>query len=188
MHILEKIFDLFDRRGGEAYFGEPVSQLEHALQTAALAEAAGAPEALILAGLLHDIGHLLHKLPENIANQGVDARHETIGAAWLSRYFPAGVADPVRLHVAAKRYLCATDNAYFARLSAASVQSLALQGGPMTEAEVREFETLPSARAGVQLRLWDDMAKIVGQKTPGLSQYRTLLEQFLLHPAPEPKE
>lgn len=178
MNVVDEIFDLFERHGGEAYFGEPVSQLEHALQTAFQAEQAGAPDSLIAAALLHDIGHLLHKLPEGIADQGIDAKHERIGGAWLAKYFPPAVAEPAKLHVAAKRYLCATDQGYFACLSTASVQSLALQGGPMNAEEIRRFEIRPFSPEGVQLRRWDDLAKLIGWQTPGLPHYYPLLEKL----------
>ncbi|MBO0726527.1 MAG: HD domain-containing protein [Blastocatellia bacterium] len=170
--------ELFERRGGAAYFGEPVSQLEHALQTAFQAEQEDVPGALVAAALLHDIGHLLHKLPEDIADRGVDGRHERIGAAWLARYFPPAVTEPIRLHVAAKRYLGAVDAAYQRQLSAASIQSLALQGGPMSADEVREFEASAYASLGVRLRRWDDLAKAVGLKTQGLAKYQSLLEKL----------
>src|ERR1044071_1832038 len=102
MNVVDEIFDLFARRGGEAYFGEPVSQLEHALQTALQAERANAPDGLIVAALLHDIGHLLHKLPEDIADQGIDAKHERVGGGWLAKYVSTAVAETVKLHVTAK--------------------------------------------------------------------------------------
>jgi phosphonate degradation associated HDIG domain protein len=178
VNIVDEIIELFARRGGGAYFGEPVSQLEHALQTAIQAEQEGAVDALIAAALLHDIGHLLHKLPEDIADNGIDGRHEQVGAIWLARYFPAAVTEPIRLHVAAKRYLCAVDGEYRRRLSAASIRSLALQGGPMSDEEVREFEAAPYASEGLRLRQWDDLAKVVGLKTPGLPQYKPLLEKL----------
>jgi phosphonate degradation associated HDIG domain protein len=176
--IVDEIIELFARRGGDVYFGEPVSQLEHALQTAFQAEQEGASDKLIAAALLHDIGHLLHKLPEDIADRGVDARHEQVGAMWLARYFPAAVTEPIRLHVAAKRYLCAIDDEYQHGLSAASIRSLALQCGPMSDEEVREFEASPYAREGARLRRWDDLAKVVGSKAPGLPQYQSLLEKL----------
>ena len=178
MNVVDEIFDLFARRGEEAYFGEPVSQLEHALQTAFQAEQANAPDSLIAAALLHDIGHLLHKLPEDIADQGIDAKHESIGGGWLARHFSAAVAEPVKLHVAAKRYLCATDKAYLAGLSPASVQSLTLQGGQMSLEEIRQFETWPCASQSLQLRRWDDLAKLAGRPTPSILQYQSLLEKL----------
>ena len=140
MAIVDEIVQLFKAKGSDAYFGENVSQLEHALQAAHFAEAENAPSSLIVAALLHDVGHLLHDLPENIADKGIDTKHEELGEAWLAKYFAAEVYQPVRLHVAAKRYLCATDKSYLDTLSPASVQSLHLQGGPMTEAELDDFE------------------------------------------------
>jgi phosphonate degradation associated HDIG domain protein len=176
MGIVEEIVALFERRGAEAYFGEAVSQLEHALQAAHQAVRENASNALVVAALLHDVGHLLHDLPEDVADGGVDARHEEVGETWLARHFGPEVTEPVRLHVAAKRYLCATDPEYCARLSPASVQSLALQGGPFGEAEVREFERHPYFREAVRLRRWDDAAKVPGLEVPGLEAYRGRLE------------
>src|ERR1700757_2261608 len=126
MSIVDHIFTLFERRGHAAYFGEAVSQLEHALQTAHQADQKGAPDYLIIAALLYDLGHLLHGMPEDIAALGVDGQHQEIGAAWLSRHFNTAVTEPIRLHVAAKRYLCAVDTQYHQQLSPASVHSLAL--------------------------------------------------------------
>ena len=170
------IFEIFAARGSEAYFGEPVSQLEHALQTAWHAERDGAPPWLVVAALLHDIGHLLHGLPEHIAELGIDARHEDVGHAWLAQFFGPEITAPVRMHVDAKRYLCATDPEYLQLLSPASVESLRLQGGPFTEAEARAFEQQPFAREAVRLRRWDDLAKVPGMDVPGLEHYRTLIE------------
>jgi predicted HD phosphohydrolase len=129
---VERILALYRDRGARAYLGEPVSLAEHALQTAAIAERSGAPGQLVAAALVHDVGHLLRASSQNCAGAGVDDRHEELGSAFLARYFPQAVSEPVRLHVAAKRYLCATDPEYFKRLSAASVVSLGLQGGPMS--------------------------------------------------------
>ena len=178
MSIVDEIIELFARRGGGVYFGEPVSQLEHALQTAFQAEQEGASDTLIAAALLHDIGHLLHKLPEDIADSGIDGWHEQVGAMWLSRYFPAAVTEPIRLHVAAKRYLCAVDSEYRRQLSTASIQSLALQGGSMSEGAARDFEAMPYVREAVRLRRWDDQAKVIGWKAPDLTQYQLLLEKL----------
>src|SRR5262249_50966907 len=129
--VADTVADFFARSGGELYLGEPVTQREHALQCASLAERSGAPQALVIAALLHDLGHLLHTRPESPADGGVDGLHEVVGQRWLSRFFGPEVTEPVRLHVDAKRYLCATDPEYLNALSPASRQSLALQGGPL---------------------------------------------------------
>jgi phosphonate degradation associated HDIG domain protein len=167
---------IMERRGGEAYLGEAVSQLEHALQAAWFATQANGSPTLVAAALLHDIGHLLHDLPENVAGQGIDTRHEDAGYDWLIERFGPTVADPVRSHVAAKRYLCAVEPEYLTRLSPTSVQSLALQGGPFAEVEVREFEQLPFYREAVRLRRWDDAAKRPGFAVPALDTYSALLD------------
>jgi phosphonate degradation associated HDIG domain protein len=159
------------RRRGQDHYGEGVSQQEHALQAAWLAERQGAPPALIVAALLHDIGHLLHDLPEDVADQDVDTEHESLGSAWLSQYFGVEVSDPVRLHVAAKRYLCAVEPGYLDQLSAASQQSLALQGGPLDAAAAAAFRAAPGADAAIALRRWDDEAKVIGLATPGLDHF-----------------
>lgn len=176
MQISGPIFELFAAKGGDAYFGEPVSQLEHALQAAYHAERDGAPAWLIVAALLHDAGHLLHDLPEHIADLGMDARHEDLGHAWLAQYFGPEITAPVRMHVDAKRYLCATDSEYLQLLSPASVQSLQLQGGPFSQDEARAFEQQPFAREAVRLRRWDDRAKVPGMRVPGLEHYRAMIE------------
>ena len=176
MSIVDTIFTLFQRRGHAAYFGEPVSQLEHALQTAHQADQRGAPDYLIAAALLHDIGHLLHGMPDDIAALGVDGQHQEIGAAWLVRHFTIAVTEPIRLHVAAKRYLCSVEDQYRQQLSPASVQSLALQGGVMDAAEVQHFKRWGWWCEAVWLRRLDDAAKIPGLQVPGLEHYRTLLQ------------
>jgi phosphonate degradation associated HDIG domain protein len=175
-HIVDHIMEIFAAKGGAAYFGEPVSQLEHALQAAYHAERENAPHWLVAAALLHDIGHLLHDMTEHVADLGIDARHEDLGHAWLARHFGPEVTAPVRMHVDAKRYLCATDAEYLGLLSPASVQSLQLQGGPFTAAEARAFEQRPFAREALRLRRWDDLAKVPGMRVPGLEHYRATIE------------
>lgn len=175
MTTIDTILEMFAIAGQAAYFGEAVSQTEHALQSAHLAVEAGADDKLVVAALLHDIGHLMRGLPEDIAQHGIDDTHEDIGAAWLDQHFGPCVSDPVRLHVAAKRYLCAVDPAYILSLSPASQLSLRLQNGPFTPAEARAFENETHFAAAVALRRWDDAAKVPGLNVPGLDAYRRLL-------------
>ncbi len=175
MTIVDEIVNLFATRGAAAYHGEEVSQEEHALQAADLAARQGAPDALVVAALLHDVGHLLDGQDEDLADRGLDGRHEEAGCAWLSRHFGPEVTEPIRLHVAAKRYLCAVDPKYRAGLSPASLRSLELQGGPMTPAEVAAFEDGAFFRDAVRLRHWDDAAKVPGLAVPGPSHYRDRL-------------
>jgi phosphonate degradation associated HDIG domain protein len=182
--VVPAVVRLFTERGSTAYIGEAVSQTEHALQTAWAAEKAGAGSALIAAALLHDVGHLLHGLPEDCVDTGVDDRHEELGARWLRRYFKSEVVEPVRLHVPAKRYLCATEPGYLERLSPASRLSLQLQGGVFTAAEVEAFEAQPHARAALALRRWDEEAKVVGLETPGLEHFMPHLEICLVRAHP----
>ena len=173
--IVDQLIELLLTKGTRQYGGERVSQCEHALQTAALAEQEKASPALIAAALLHDIGHLLHEEGEQPALRGIDDQHEAIGADYLLPAFGPAVADPVRLHVPAKRYLCATDPGYFACLSPGSVRSLALQGGPFTPDEAAEFRALPFAADAIRVRQWDEAAKVPGLETPTLEQYRATL-------------
>ena len=175
-----RILRLFRDHGDEGYFGENVSQTEHALQTAWAAEKAGAGAALIAAALLHDVGHLLHHLGEDCARQGIDDCHEDLGARFVQRYFGPDVSEPIRLHVPAKRFLCAVEAGYRARLSEASLQSLKLQGGPFTKLEVEQFRQDPHGEAALVLRRWDEEAKIVGLATPGLVHFRPYLEAALV--------
>ena len=176
--IADEIVALY-RLKGEMSYGEGVSMNAHGLQAALLAEQEEAGNALIVAALLHDVGHLLHDLPEDIADRGVDTEHESIASAWLSQYFPPAVSEPVRLHVAAKRYLCATEPEYFGGLSQASVMSLELQGGPMSPEEVAHFAAEPFAEAAVRLRRWDDLAKRTDLATPDFTHYRPMIEAAL---------
>lgn len=174
------ILDKFRNRGHSNYGGEAITQLEHALQAATLAEQAGAAPALIAASLLHDVGHLLHDLPEDAPDDGLDDEHEQLGAAWLYEHFQPALVEPVRLHVAAKRYLCAVDPVYASQLSGPSMQSLVLQGGPMTPAQARHFEEHPHFRAAIDLRRWDEAAKIPHQPTPPLEHFVPYLQASLL--------
>jgi phosphonate degradation associated HDIG domain protein len=177
--LIAEIARLFARRGSEMYSGEPVTQTEHALQTAWQAQQNGAEPALVTAALLHDVGHLLHDLGEDCAEEGIDDRHEALGAEWLARHFGADVVEPVRLHVAAKRYRCAVDPAYHARLSDASRLSLRLQGGPFTESQARHFEQHPHFQEAVRLRLWDEEAKIPDLETPSLERFLDVVRQAI---------
>jgi phosphonate degradation associated HDIG domain protein len=174
--IADDIFAIYNSRGSAAYFGEPVSVTEHGLQAAYLAQAESAPAALILAALLHDIGHLIVDAPDDIAEWTDDEHHERIGGGWLARRFGPQVSQPVRLHVPAKRYLCATRPEYFDKLSPASVLTLKLQGGLMTATEVTAFEAEPFFREALRVREWDDRGKIPGLKTPDMASYRGLIE------------
>jgi phosphonate degradation associated HDIG domain protein len=177
--FLDSTLALFAERGGAAYFGEAVSQTEHALQAAALAEQAGGGPALVTAALLHDVGHLLHPLDEARVSFALDDHHEGLGGRWLERFFGPDVTEPVRLHVPAKRYLCAAEVGYLGLLTPASLASLRLQGGAMTPAEADAFRRLPHAEAAVAIRRWDDLAKQPGLATPGLDHFRPHLEAAL---------
>jgi gamma-butyrobetaine dioxygenase len=166
----ETIGDLFAGPGARDHLGEPVPIGEHMLQAGALAEAAGAEGALVAAALLHDIGHLLGEDED---------RHGEAGANWLSQWFGDAVTEPVRLHVAAKRYLCAVDAGCFGLLSAESVRTLSLQGGPMTAGEVAAFEALPFSRDAVAVRRWDDQAKDPVVTPPRFAHFAPLLEALV---------
>lgn len=174
--VIDSLLRLFTERGDAAYLGESVSQTEHALQAAHAAEQAGATSALITAALLHDVGHLLHHLPEEQVSFEIDDRHEDLGDRFLRRHFGPAVTEPVRLHVDAKRYLCAVEPDYLTRLSPASVASLKLQGGPMSLDEVEGFRRNPHHEAAILLRRWDDAAKVPGLPTPDLDHFRPHLE------------
>jgi phosphonate degradation associated HDIG domain protein len=169
--VVTRLAELMDRHGDTRY-DEAVTQREHALQAAALAIEAGAPDSLVVAALLHDVGHLL--LDEHDGRVDFlagDRQHEVAGARFLARWFPAEVSGPVGLHVDAKRYLVAVDSAYASTLSPASRRSLAVQGGPLTRDEVRAFETMPHADAAVRLRRWDDEGKRPGRSTPAFAGF-----------------
>ncbi len=169
------IAGLFASEGAGEYLGEPVSQASHMLQAAALAERDHAGEALVAAALLHDVGHFAGTLTGHDLMQGTDNRHSETGAAWLSRWFGDEVTEPVRLHVAAKRYLCATEPDYADALSPASVYTLGVQGGPMRGPELAEFEANPYAAGAVRVRRWDDLAKDPEARVPALDHFTGLL-------------
>ena len=176
--IIDGLFLAFRERGHKMY-GEAVTELQHAPQCATFAKRAGEAPKIIAACLLHDYGHLCHELGEDIAERGVDALHENIGANKLSKHFAAEVVEPVRLHVAAKRYLCWSEPKYRTGLSEASRRSLELQGGPMTDAEAREFEQHPHYELAVRCRRYDDKGQIAGMETPDLEAFRPMLEPFV---------
>jgi gamma-butyrobetaine dioxygenase len=167
---VEAIAELFAGPGAADYMGEPVTIGSHMRQAGALAEAAGADSSLVAAALLHDIGHLRNE---------TDSRHGDAGAQWLSQWFGAAVTEPVRLHVAAKRYLCATEPGYLGLLSEESVRTLALQGGPMTAGQAAAFGTLPFARDAVAVRRWDDEAKDPAVTPPEFAYFAPLLARLV---------
>ena len=162
---------LFARHGGEQYSGEPVTQLEHALQTAHLAEQSDAGDPLVTACLLHDLGHLLNHQGETPTLRGIDDTHQYYALPFLRGLFADDVLEAIKLHVDAKRYLCNVDPGYYARLSADSKRSLALQGGIFDDDDAGAFLAQPGARDAVMLRQWDDLAKQAGLATPTLAHF-----------------
>ena len=177
--IIDSLFDRFRQYGQGVYLGELVTLTEHMLQTAYAAERDGAGPLLIAAAVLHDFGHLVHDLPEDSAEHGVDTVHEEAGARYLARYLQPAVVEPARLHVAAKRNLCAVDPAYYAALSPASVLSLSLQGGALDADSIKTYEALPYAQEAAPLRRYDDQGKTPGLATPDLEHNRPFLKAGL---------
>ena len=173
---ISDIVNLFARKGGREYDGEGVTQLEHALQCAAMAESAAAPPALVAAALLHDLGHMLNDQGDTPTLRGVDDTHQYAAMPFLRGTFGDAVLEPIRLHVDAKRYLCATRPGYYDALSSDSKRSLALQGGTYGEADAAAFIARPFAADAVQVRLWDDLAKRPGAATPPLAHFVATLE------------
>ncbi|MGH7124209.1 MAG: HD domain-containing protein [Stellaceae bacterium] len=171
--VFDEIAALFATYGGETY-GEGVTTADHSLQTAALARAEGADEALCLAALLHDVGHFLEERDDRFGYH----KHDRSGGEWLADRFPATVSEPVRLHVAAKRYLCATEPEYFVVLSEASKHSLGKQGGPMGAEEATAFAQRAFAEDAVRLRRWDDRGKVTGIEVPALESYRPAIDRL----------
>ncbi len=162
---------LFARKGGRAYDGEPVTQLEHALQAATRAEESGASPAIVTAALLHDLGHLLNDQGDTPTLRGVDDVHQYAALPFLRGLFDDDVLSPIKLHVDAKRYLCQVDHGYYERLSADSKRSLALQGGVFDAAAAAAFIAQPGAHDAVRLRQWDDLAKQADLATPPLAHF-----------------
>jgi gamma-butyrobetaine dioxygenase len=179
MDPVQIIAELFASEGAADYLGEPVTQSAHMLQAAVLAEQAGAGPALVAAALLHDVGHFTGTVTGRDLMQGTDNKHGDQGAAWLGQWFGPEVTEPVRLHVAAKRYLCATEPGYFERLSPASVYTLGVQGGPMQADEAAEFAASPFAADACQVRRWDDEAKDPGAEVPPFGHFAGVLEGLL---------
>ncbi len=177
--IVDYLGDIFMRRGTESYLGEAVTMSQHMLQTAYNAEKAGQSKTVIVAALLHDIGHYTGEFPDDYIQQGVDNRHEHTGAAILEKFFGPEIVEPVRLHVDAKRYLCAIEPEYFDGLSDASVQTLALQGGPFNREQAAEFEKKPHLETTIRIRKFDDNGKTPGLNTPGVDYYLAMVQAVL---------
>lgn len=177
--MVQKIIDLFNEKGHSLYGGEAVTQMEHALQAATYARKNNASDALITASLLHDIGHLLHALPDDAPDFGVDDLHEELAAMFLEKYFIKEVVEPAKLHVQAKRYLCFVDAGYYNTLSEPSRQSLALQGGIMNAEEAAEFEKFENYKEAVLLRTWDDLAKDPSMQTDPIEAFAPYIANTL---------
>ncbi len=174
---ISDLIDLYNGPDAQVLYDEVVTEQQHALQCAACAVAAGAPPSLVAAALLHDVGHLVLRdnQPLDVALER-DHQHDRAGATLLARWFDESVTEPVRLHVTAKRYLCAVDSEYAAGLSASSTRSLVVQGGPMSDAEVAEFEKVPWAAEAVAVRRWDDHGKVADVAVRSFESYRPLLD------------
>ena len=169
--LRQELLAIFVGRATKRYGLSEINQLQHALQCAAHAEADGAPPATVLASLLHDVGHMIHALGDNPAGRGIDDVHEQLGADWLAERFGPEVSEPVRLHVAAKRYLCTVESDYFGKLAPDSVRSLELQGGLMSPEELEAFRAHPQHAEAVRLRRFDEMAKDPRTATPDVDHY-----------------
>jgi phosphonate degradation associated HDIG domain protein len=178
-NIVAFLADVFERRGGEEYLGEPVTMAQHMLQGATLAERAGQPEEIVVAALLHDIGHFTSEFGTFTMEDTEDRYHEDAGAELLEQFFPRVITDCVKYHVAAKRYLCATKPEYFRRLSPASVHSLSLQGGPMSVEEVAEFGKNPNLEAIVQVRYLDEAGKRADMETPDFGHFTPMVQRMV---------
>jgi phosphonate degradation associated HDIG domain protein len=180
--ILDELETIYAERATKRYGLAAISQLDHALQGAALAVADGEPDSVVVATLLHDVGHMIHKLGEQPAKRGIDDHHEALGAKFLAKHFGADVSEPVRLHVAAKRYLCTVEADYFAKLSEDSVRSLELQGGRMSVAELDAFKGTAYWEAAVKLRRYDEAAKVPDKVVSGFATYRSRIAKVARTP------
>ena len=176
---INSIIQILLTKGNVQYGREAVSQLEHALQCASLAETSNSSPELITASLLHDFGHLVHNLGEDAAERGIDDRHEHQALGYLNKIFPLAVTEPIRMHVDAKRYLCAVNQDYWASLSRASKMSLELQGGIFSQDEAMEFISQPYAQDAVKLRIWDDLAKTPDCITPDLEYFIPVIKSAI---------
>ena len=177
--IVPFLADIFERRGGEEYLGEPVTMAQHMLQGATLAEKQGLREEVIVAALLHDIGHFTSEFGTYHPDDTTDRHHEDAGAEVLGDFFPTIVTDCVRYHVAAKRYLCATRPSYFDRLSAASIHTLELQGGPMDADEVAAFEANPNLQDIITVRYLDEAGKDPDLETPAFAHFAPMVQRVV---------
>jgi phosphonate degradation associated HDIG domain protein len=169
--LRQQLLQVYAGRATKRYGLSAINQLQHALQSAHLAERDGCAPATVLASLLHDVGHMIHDLGEDPAARGVDDVHEELGAEWLAKHFSPAVSEPVRLHVAAKRYLCTVESDYFGKLSPDSVRSLKLQGGLMSADELAAFQANPHHAEAVQLRRYDEAAKDPRATTPDFDHF-----------------
>ncbi len=186
--IVDFLGSIFDRRGNEEYLGEPVTMGQHMLQGATIAEQNSQSEEIIVAAMLHDIGHFTSEFGTFTMDDVEDRHHEHAGAEVLDRFFPSVITDCVRYHVAAKRYLCATKPEYFKRLSDASVHSLNLQGGPMDADEVSQFERLPNFDQIIAVRYLDDAGKMPDMQTPDFWYFAPLVQRIVDRHSEESKD
>jgi predicted HD phosphohydrolase len=177
--IVPFLLQIFETRGPESYLGETVSMAEHMEQSAACAYEDGASDELIIASLLHDIGHFIGDFELDALENGTDNFHEESGAFILEQFYPPEISEPVRLHVAAKRYLCTVGGDYYDKLSAASINSFNLQGGKMNALEIADFEENPHHKAAIKLRHYDDDGKVQGRMIYKINHYQSLLESLL---------